>query len=69
MRQLTFGLGYADYEGAYVPDGANHFQFDALRADGRLLVDRSEQPLHVRRRRAATCAAWVSTRSTRITPP
>jgi len=29
VRQLTFGLGYADYEGAYLPDG--HIVFNSTR--------------------------------------
>ena len=48
IRQLTFGLGVADYEGCLSARWRDPVQLDPLRADRRLLVDRGQQPLPLR---------------------
>ena len=68
VRQITYGLGFADYEGVYLPERRHPLQLDPLRADGGLLVDGGQQPVHLRRGRPLPAAARLSTRCTRTIP-
>ena len=69
VRQLTFGLGLCRLRRGLSARRRHHFQLDPLRADGRLLHHRGQQPLYAATATAGTCAAWDSTRCTRTSPP
>ena len=58
IRQLTAGLGFADYEENVSAHRRHPVQLHPMRANGRLLVDRGEQPLHVRQGRPLL--AWLT---------
>ena len=59
VRQLTSGLGWADYEGGVPAQRRHHLQLHPLRADRRLLRDGSEQPVCLRPGRPLPAAAGL----------
>jgi len=48
IRQITGGLGFAELRTGLPAQRPHRLRLDAVRADCGLLVDRSQQPLHVR---------------------